>query len=438
MKNFILNPFKFFFFDRSIPSDILFFSTITILIPIALITGPAIPDIILSIIALFFLIKSLINRIWKYYKNPIVYGFLIFSFYGILRSVFSEYPIESLANGGSVFFFRYIFFAMGIWYLLDNNPYLAKCLALVIALCITLICADGLYQYFNGSNILGYVKIDDGHRLTGLFRDEPIIGRYISYLSIFAFALIYQNYQLSKKMIVYLLFFLVMCASITFLSGERAPTFNIFLFVIFILIFTPKYRFYKFMSIVICLIIIFFITLINPIAKERMFDVTSDQVSSTKIKILPYSEMHERHYISALKMFQSQPIFGLGTNSFRLHCNEKKYQYKENSCTTHPHNFYIQILAELGIVGFLFIFSFFCYFVYKISKQLIYILSSKKEKIINFENFLFFIILFIYWWPLIPHMSLYNNWNNVLMMMPLGFLMRYLYNNSGNGNFNEV
>jgi len=427
LSNFILNPFKIFLLDRSIPIDILFFSILILFIPIALITGPAIPDIILSTVALFFLIKSIINKNWEYYQNPIVYGFLIFSFYGIIRSIFSEYPFESLANGGSVFYFRYIFFAMGVWYLLDNNPYLAKCLALVIGLCVTLVCADGLYQYLSGSNILGYEKLDSNHRLTGFFKDEPIIGRYISYLSIFAFALMYQNYQLSKKMIVYLLSFLVMCASITFLSGERAPTFNIFLFVILILIFTPKYRLYKFISIFVCLIIILLITLINPIAKERMFDITSDQVSSTKIKILPYSEMHERHYISALKMFQNQPIFGLGTNSFRLHCNEQKYKYKENSCTTHPHNFYIQILAELGIIGFLFIFTFFYYFVYKISKQFIYLLYSKDEKIINFKSFLFFLILFIYWWPLIPHMSLYNNWNNILMMLPLGFLMRYLY-----------
>ena len=344
LSNFILNPFKIFLLDRSIPIDILFFSILTLFIPIALITGPAIPDIILSVVALFFLIKSIINKNWKYYQNPIVYGFLIFSFYGILRSVFSEYPLESLTNGGSVFYFRYIFFAMGIWYLLDHNPYLAKCLTLVAIFCITITCIDGLYQFFVKTNILGYEKYSK-YRLTGLFKDEPIIGRYVSYLSIFTFALIYQNYKLSKRMMIYSLSFLIMCGTITFFSGERAPLFNLILFIVFILIFTPRYRLHTFMSVLICAVIIFFISLINPLAKERIFDVTSDQVSSTKLKILPYSEMHERHYISALKMFQSKPIFGLGTNTFRIHCDKKKYKYKENSCTTHPHNFYIQILA---------------------------------------------------------------------------------------------
>jgi O-antigen ligase len=169
-----------------------------------------------------------------------------------------------------------------------------------------------------------------------------------------------------------------------------------------------------------------------------MFDVTFDHVSSTKLKVLPYSEMHEQHYVSALKMFQSQPIFGVGTNTFRIHCNKEKYKYKENSCTTHPHNYYIQILAELGIFGFLFIITFFIYLSYILIKQFNYLLRKKIKKLIEFKNLIFFIILFIYWWPLIPHMGLYNNWNNVLMMLPLGFFMRYLFSNSNNGNINKI
>ena len=126
-----LSPFKSFFTDQSLKFDIIFFSTLVIFLPILLITGPALPDIFLSLIAIFFLIKSFLHKYWSYYKNPIVYGFLLFSFYGIIRSFFYEIPTESFAREGSVFYFRYIFFAMGVWYLLDNNPHLAKCLLIV-------------------------------------------------------------------------------------------------------------------------------------------------------------------------------------------------------------------------------------------------------------------------------------------------------------------
>ena len=93
-----------------IPLDIAVFSFLLILTPVALITGPAIPDIILSLIAFYFLIKTFSQKLWKYYKNPVVIGFLIFSFYAIIRSLLSEMPINSLTNEGSAFYFRYIFF----------------------------------------------------------------------------------------------------------------------------------------------------------------------------------------------------------------------------------------------------------------------------------------------------------------------------------------
>jgi len=68
---------------------------------------------------------------------------------------------------------------------------------------------------------------------------------------------------------------------------------------------------------------------------------------------------HEEHYISALKMFNDKPIFGIGANLFRFKCNKPKYEIQTRSCNTHPHNFYIQILAELGIFGFGFLVIFF-------------------------------------------------------------------------------
>ena len=38
-------------------------------------------------------------------------------------------------------------------------------------------------------------------------------------------------------------------------------------------------------------------------------------------------------------------------------CKDEKYATGITPCMTHPHNFYIQLLAETGIIGFLFLFS---------------------------------------------------------------------------------
>ena len=421
-------PFKLIFSDRSVSIDVAFFSLLLILIPIVLITGPALPDIFISLIALYFLIKSVIKKNWHYYKNPIVIGFLLFSFYGISRSLFSEIPLESLTNEGSVFYFRYIFFAMGVWYLLDKNPYLMKCLVIILFLCVTLVSIDALYQYFLDVNIFGNEKYSH-NRLTGLLGEEPIIGRYISYLSIFTFALIYHNYKKSKKMIIFSISFLVMCEVIIFLTGERAPLFYISFFSVLIVIFIPHYRIYRIIGVLASVVIILGILEVNSSAKTRMIDNTLEQMSKTHFPFLPYTSHHEEHYISSLKMFNENPLFGVGTNMFEFYCAEPQFIFNR-SCASHPHNFYFQLLAELGIVGFLFISTFFCYLLFVGLKQFIFIIQSNKKRQISFEIFLYPMIIFVYWWPLIPHMSFYNNWNNVFIMLPLGFFMKFFYGNT--------
>jgi O-antigen ligase len=361
--SFLINPFKSLLNDKSIPFDVLFFSFLLILLPIVLTSGPALPDIFLSLIALFFLIKSVLKKEWSYYKNPIFYGFLVFSFYGIFRSIFSEMPLESLTVGGSIFYFRYIFFSLGVWYLLDKNHHLSKCILNILVICILFVCFDALYQYFNDFNIFGNKK-HSNNRLTGVFRDEPIVGRYVSYLSLFAFVLIYQNFSNQKNIMIITTIFLCICEVVIFLSGERAPFFNLMLFTILIVIFISNYRIYKLIGTFFSIFLIMSIIFINPNAKIRMIDLTINQVSKTQIAFLPYSDHHEEHYVSALKMFNDSPFFGVGTNLFRFQCNKPKYIYKNRSCNTHPHNFYLQLLAELGLVGLsLFNYLFFIYII---------------------------------------------------------------------------
>ena len=46
-----------------------FLSFLIILIPLALLTGPALPDVIVSLTALLFLFISIKNQEYKYYNN---------------------------------------------------------------------------------------------------------------------------------------------------------------------------------------------------------------------------------------------------------------------------------------------------------------------------------------------------------------------------------
>ena len=75
-----------------------------------------------------------------------------------------------------------------------------------------------------------------------------------------------------------------------------------------------------------------------------------------------FSRAHEVHYATAIKMFVDNKILGVGPNMFRKKCREDKFFIESSSCTTHPHNTILQLLAETGLLGLSFFTSIFLEF----------------------------------------------------------------------------
>ena len=92
-----------------------------------------------------------------------------------------------------------------------------------------------------------------------------------------------------------------------------------------------------------------------------------------------FTEGHDSLIKTAYKMFKDKPIFGHGPKMFRVICKYEKYQVGIKPCDTHPHNFYIQLLAETGIVGFLYLVIVLFYVFYCVLKQLKSIIYKKKK-----------------------------------------------------------
>ncbi len=389
------------------------------LIPPSLITGPFLPDLLLTITGIIFLIKIAYEKKLFYYNNLFTKIFLLFYSIIILSSLLSGDILFSLES--SLFYFRYLFFCIAIYYCIEKYyNFLKRVFQSFLITCIFVI-FDSYFQWYFGYNILGW-NIHTQTRLTSFFGEEMILGSFFSRIIpiMFMCYIIYKK-NINNRDIIFILGFTLLVIALVFRSGERAALGYVLIFFIYLLFIFKKNIIITLTSFILLISLSLSIILFNQTVKERMVDNTFNQISDdTKIftisKYLPYSEHHELHYITALKMFLDKPFLGHGPKLFRKKCSIEDY-YIEYGCSTHPHNTYVQLLAETGIIGFIFILSIFIFCLYHFFKKLFF------YKGINKYYSILYIPLLLTLFPLFPTGSFFNNWLNVLYYFPLGIMI---------------
>jgi len=388
--------------------------------PLFLITGPFLSDLSVVLVGIFFLINIILKKDYDFIKSKFSIIFVIFFLYLLINSTVNYYDYHTVRV--SLGYLRFGLFSLGVFYFLEKKQELLKWLFYTFIFCFIILIFDGFYQYIFKYNIFN-VQVDPSGRVSSLFGSELVLGSYLARLYPIFLGLTFYLFKTKKKIILFVTFLFILTEILIFLSGERSAFFLNTLAAIFVTLMVRDFKFIRFISLTLSLILIFLITIYDDTAKKRMWDSTINQIGINSKKINLFSIVHESHYLSAYKMFLDKKFLGIGVRNFRNFCSQPEYFGEhERSCSTHPHNTYVQILAETGLIGFAFIILIFFYFIFKCVLHFKGAIFQKKYYFNDFEICLLAAIL-ITIWPFVPSGNFFNNWISIIYYFPVGFLL---------------
>jgi O-antigen ligase len=398
-------------------------------VPISFILGQSAVSINFFLITLFtFLIFFFDNYNFKkiFDFNSII---IVIFFFLIFFTQISIYGMHGIKYFLLIRFLEIILMLKYYFLKNDYNFFFRRYFIILFSIFIFIV-FDLIFQRINGIDIFGYKSTIETniYRLTGPFgNNEYIPGSYIFHICspavIYFICYFYsKNYFLKFSLIIIVInFFLIGI----FITGERTSFLMALLTIILLGVIVKKFRFLIIFSLIISFLSILYISNKNNYYKERYLIFTETiigkkTISTNKANINFFNSQWGAHYLTALEIFKKNIFFGSGVRSFRIECSSDQYnninsESKNIRCSTHPHNFYLEILSETGILSFM---IFFIYLVFIIINSL-KLFSYKKEFFILVSFFVVFVSLI---WPLRATGSIFSNFAGSMIWLNFAFI----------------
>ena len=340
----------------------------------------------------------------------------------------------------SILFLRFLLFFIIIRFLIKNN-YINFIYFFVSSFFFTLFVSfDIFYQFIFGKDIFGYVSL--GRKLSGPFNDEAIAGGYLQRFSIFSFFIILffkKNISLRKYAFINFCILIVILPAII-LAGNRMPLILFLLSIFFMLILLKDFR-KQLLPLCIIIGIVFSIILNLSQTASKNFENFQGQIKSMTTFV--FSEKKDLNnapgYIKEFSTFYQtwlmNKYLGGGIKKFRYYCHKRPNvnedfsirknanQQKRMKCNMHPHNYYLEILTETGIVGFVILSIIFSFLIYKILFKF-NLYNSDLNK--NFQFAPFLILFMIEIFPIKSTGSFFTTGNATYFFLILAISMGIL------------
>ena len=408
-------------------------SLLLLLFPAAQISGSFLTDFFLILISIIFL--TIYNKDKEFIISKIFFFnfFIIFYIFLATRSIFSDSVMLSLKSSAT--YIRFGIFSLAVFFILKNNKNFIRHFYIILFITLIILLFDGYFQFFTGKNIFGF-KGERPDRLGGLFFEELILGSYLSKILPIFLAFTFINKKFLNQRYIFLIILLTYL--LIFLTGERSAFLLSTFYLILISPFLIKLK--KFIIFLILVTVSFSaLIFLNKDIKSRYVDQMLNHGIYKNQNTIIFMPQHIGLFTSAIDIFQKNIFFGSGVKTFRINCKYtdenkiislKKEIPNVAFCSTHPHNYYLQLLAETGITGFLFIFLIFLKLSFNYLKQMYFLINNKKE--INKSYICILTGLIVMIWPLTTSGSFFNNWVCSNLFLTIGIYLFISSNESKN------
>ena len=394
-------------------------------LPIGLLIGTGVSELLLILLATLFIIRSLSKKNSQWYKN---FYFLILTILWIiliLNLIFSRYPENSILR--SLGFVKYIIFIFCVVYCLKikNNLNIIFSIWTIILLIVSF---DVHFEYIFKYNVLGFTSVDQD-RIASFLRKELKIGHFVLGFCFICSGFIFEKYNHKPNTYIAVSFLItIFFIGSIILTGERSNTIRAILgLILYLLLFSTKFNFNrKKIFLILAIVIIAFFSISEKI--QRRFNVFIIEPIKQKGFIETYKgSQHAAHHYTAIEIFKSNLLFGIGNKNFRIECKNKKYynpSYERTTerCATHPHQIYFELLSEHGIIGTAGILSIIFYTIYK--SLIIY---KRNNNLIHLGSIIFIIITFI---PFLPSGSFFTSFAATIFWINFSIMIFYNLKNA--------
>ena len=395
------------------------------LLPLTLVVGTMISELLIFTIIFFFLSEILIKKKFEFFKDDIFLFLCVIWIYLLLNLINSTNFEHSLLR--SIFFIRFPLLVIAINFFLKKNSYNFDLIFKLWGITLAIVIIDLYFQAIFGFNTIGFKSPWTG-RLSGFLNEELKIAHIL-----IGFVMPTICFYIPKtKNKIYILVLIFLYILILLLINERSNALKGFIVVFGLFIFYEKFNFKKkIFSIAMIALTITLVLSFNKNLNQRFVReiVSMDIKEKTLFNYIKYSN-YGPHYLASLKIFKKYPIFGSGIKTFRIECNnvdiknyyttthpkvqKKKDLLYNNKCNTHPHQIYFEILSELGLIGFLLFFSFFFYLIYKSTRCY---LNNKNKILLSSLLFIFAQII-----PLLPSGSFFTNFGATIFWINVSII----------------